>query len=162
VIRGYTGGPNILLAVERGEVDGLTIGLSALIAEHPEKWERRELRPLLQFGRRTRFAPLSDVPTAREFAPNAEAHALVEFAELPFLISQPFVAPPNLPADRAQALQRAFVEMVRDAAFITDAKRRRVELSPIDARAVLAVLQRAAATPRPIIDRFNAIAEPQN
>ena len=162
VIRGYTGGPNILLAVERGEVDGLTIGFSALIAEHPEKWERRELRPLLQFGRGTRFAQLSDVPTAREFAPNADARSLVEFAELPFLVSQPFVAPPDLPADRAQALQRAFLQMVRDPAFVADAKRRRVELSPIDAAAVLAVLQKAAATPRPIIDRFNAIAEQQN
>ena len=162
VVRGYSGGPNILLAVERGEVDGLTIGLSALIAEHPDKWERKELRALLQFGRRSRFPALSDVPTAREYAPSADVRALVEFAELPFLISQPFVAPPNLPAERAQALQHAFVQMVQDATFIADAKRRRVELSPIGSSAVLTVLQRAAATPRPIIDRFNAIAEAQN
>jgi tripartite-type tricarboxylate transporter receptor subunit TctC len=162
VIRGYTGGPAILLAVERGEVDGVTIGLSALIAEFPQKWERGELRPLLQFGRATRFAPLADVPTAREYAANPEARKLVEFAELPFLISQPFVAPPDLPPARAQALRLAFDQMVRDPAFIAEAKRRRVELSPIDANAMLAVLERAAATPRSIIDRFNAIVDPQN
>jgi tripartite-type tricarboxylate transporter receptor subunit TctC len=162
VIRGYPGGPSILLAVERGEIDGVTIGLSALIVEYPQKWERRELRPLLQFGRGTRLAALADVPTAREYAPSAEARALVEFAELPFLISQPFVAPPNLPADRAEALRTAFNRMVHDPAFIEDAKRRRVELSPIDWRAMLAVLERAASTPRPIIERFNAMVEPQN
>jgi tripartite-type tricarboxylate transporter receptor subunit TctC len=162
VIRGYTGGPNILLAVERGEVDGLTIGLSALIAEFPQKWEQRDLRPLLQFGRSVRFAALADVPTAREYAPSAEARRLVEFAELPFLTSQPFVAPPNLPVDRVAALQNAFQRMVQDPAFIEDAKRRRVELSPIDGRAVMAVLERAAATPRPVIERFNAISESQN
>jgi tripartite-type tricarboxylate transporter receptor subunit TctC len=109
-----------------------------------------------------RFSKLADVPTAREYAKTPDARALVEFAELPFLGSQPFMAPPNLPPDRAEALQTAFVKMVRDPAFIADATRRRVELSPIDGRALLAMLQRAAATPRTIIDRFNAIIEPQN
>jgi tripartite-type tricarboxylate transporter receptor subunit TctC len=162
VIRGYTGGPALLLAIERGEVDGVTLGFSAVIAEYPQKWENKELRPLLQFGRTTRLEKLPDVPTAREYAPSEEARALVEFAELPFLISQPFVAPPDLPADRAEALQSAFVRMVRDPAFIEDARKRRVELTPIDGRGILAVLARAAATPRQVIDRFNAIIDPQN
>ena len=69
VIRGYSGGPAILLAVERGEVDGLTIGLSALNAEYPQKWLNKEVRPLVQLGRATRFEELPDVPTARELAP---------------------------------------------------------------------------------------------
>jgi tripartite-type tricarboxylate transporter receptor subunit TctC len=162
VIRGYTGGPAILLAIERGEVDGVTLGFSAVVAEYPQKWENREIRALLQFGRAIRFEPLADVPTAREFAPTQEARTLVEFAELPFLISQPFVAPPNLPADRAAALQEAFARMVRDPAFIEDAKRRRVELNPINGQAMLAVITRAATTPKAVIAKFNAIVDPQN
>jgi len=162
VIRGYTGGPAILLAIERGEVDGVTLGLSAVIAEHPQKWENKEIRPLLQFGRATRLEPLANVPTAREFAAPKEARTLVEFAELPFLVSQPFVAPPNLPADRAAALQQAFVRMVHDPAFAEDAKRRRVVLSPIYGQAMLAVIGRAASTPKTVIDKFNAIVDPQN
>jgi tripartite-type tricarboxylate transporter receptor subunit TctC len=162
VIRGYTGGPAILLAIERGEVDGVTLGFSAVIAEHPQKWENKEIRPLLQFGRATRFEPLADVPTAREFASTEEARTLVEFAELPFLISQPLIGPPNLPVDRAATLQEAFARMVRDAAFIEDAKRRRVELSPIDGKGMLAVITRAANTSRTVIDKFNAIVDPQN
>lgn len=162
VIRGYTGGPALLLAIERGEIDGVTLGLSAILAEYPRKWENKEIRPLLQFGRATRLAKLADVPTAREYAPDEEARALVEFGELPFLTSQPFVAPPDVTADRAQVLRAAFNQMVRDPAFIADARKRRVELSPIDSEGIHAVLARAAGTPRPIIDRFNMIVDPNN
>jgi len=72
------------------------------------------------------------------------------------------VAPPNLPADRARALQAAFVAMSRDEAFIAEAGKRRVELSPVDGGEITAVLQRSAATPTNVIDQFNAILDPQN
>jgi tripartite-type tricarboxylate transporter receptor subunit TctC len=81
---------------------------------------------------------------------------------LPFLTSLPYLAPPNLPADRARALQAAFVAMSRDEAFVAEARKRRVELSPIDGGEITAVLQRSAATPKQVIDRFNAILEAPN
>jgi tripartite-type tricarboxylate transporter receptor subunit TctC len=160
VIRGYTGGPAILLAVERGEVDGLTIGLSAINAEYPQKWRDKEVRPLVPLGRATRFEELPDVPTARELAPTPEARTLIEFAEMPFLVSQPLVAPPGLPVARAAMLQTAFARMMRDPAFVEDAKRRRVELSPIDGQAALGVIAQAAATPKSVIAKFNTIIDP--
>jgi tripartite-type tricarboxylate transporter receptor subunit TctC len=162
VIRGYPAAAPIWLAMERGEVDGQTTGLTSVMAEHPEKWERKEIRPLMQFGRATRLDVFANEPTARELAPTPEARALIEFAELPFLTSLPFVAPPNLPADRAEALQAAFGRMSRDEAFIEDAKKRRVELSPLGGKEILAVLVRSAATPKKVIDQFNTIIDPQN
>ena len=87
VIRGYVSGPAVWLAMDRAEVDGQTIGFTSVMAEHPEKWENKQIRPLLQFGRATRLALFSELPTARELAPTPEARALVEFAELPFLTS---------------------------------------------------------------------------
>jgi tripartite-type tricarboxylate transporter receptor subunit TctC len=162
VIRGYVSGPAVWLAMDRGEVDGQTIGLTSVMAEHPEKWEKQEIRPLLQFGRAIRLSLFPDLPTARELAPTPEARAIVEFAELPFLTSLPYLAPPNLPADRARALQAAFVAMSRDEAFIAEAGKRRMELSPVDGGEIIAALQRSAATPKQVIDRFNAILEAQN
>ena len=162
VVRGYVSGPAVWLAMDRGEVDGQTIGLTSVMAEHPEKWERRDIRPLLQFGRADRLPVFADLPTARELAPTTEARAVIEFAELPFLTSLPYLAPPNVPADRGRALQAAFAAMSRDAAFIAEAGKRRVELSPIDGDAIMAVLRRSATTPKSVIDRFNVILETQN
>ena len=68
----------------------------------------------MQFGRVTRLPELPDVPTGREFAPDEEARELIEFAELPFFMAMPFLAPPEIPEDRAKALRSAFMAMTKD------------------------------------------------
>ena len=73
VIRGYVSGPAVWLAMDRAEVDGQTIGFTSVMAEHPEKWENKEIRPLLQFGRATRLSLFSELPTAREPRPDARS-----------------------------------------------------------------------------------------
>src|SRR5262245_37858719 len=62
VVRGYVSGPAVWLAMDRGEVDGQTIGLTSVMAEHPEKWERRDIRPLLQCGRAARLPVFGELP----------------------------------------------------------------------------------------------------
>ena len=68
----------------------------------------------------------------------------------------PFVAPPDVPADRAKALQTAFMAMCKDPAFLDDAQKLGLDISPIDGAAIDKLLTRAAATPKDVIDRFNA------
>jgi len=41
------------------------------------------------------------------------ALSLIDFAELPFFMALPFAAPPDIPIDRAKALQAAFMAMCR-------------------------------------------------
>ena len=86
-----------------------------------------------------------------------QSRALLEFAELPFFMALPFVAPPDVPPDRAKALQTAFMAMCKDEAFLDDAKRLGLDISPIDGAAIQKLLERAAATPRDVIERFNEI-----
>ncbi len=159
LVRGYQGAAPIFLAMQRGEVDGQVIGLSSIKAGQRALWDGNELRAILQFGRRTRLSELPDVPTGRELAKDAQALALLEFAELPFFMALPFVAPPGVPADRAEALQQAFLAMCRDPAFLEDAARLGLDISPIGADAIVALLARAAATPKDVIGRFNEIEQ---
>ena len=60
----------------------------------------------------------------------SEALALIEFAELPFLMSLPFAAPPDIPADRAIALQDAFIEMSKDAGLRRRGREARLRRQP--------------------------------
>jgi len=66
---------------------------------------------------------LPEVPTARELTQDPKALSLIAFAEDPFFMALPIAAPPDLPADRAKALQTAFVEMSKDPAFVSDAQK---------------------------------------
>ena len=47
----------------------------------------------------------------RELTSDPKALALLTFAEIPFFMALPLVAPPDLPADRVKALQNGFMAM---------------------------------------------------
>jgi tripartite-type tricarboxylate transporter receptor subunit TctC len=162
LVRGYPGAPALFLAMQSGELDGQVVLLSSIRAAQPTLWNNRLVRPLVQFGRLTRVPSLPDVPTARELVGDAKALALLDFAELPFFMALPVVGPPDIPRDRAKALEIAFMEMTRDPAFIDDVETAQLELSPIDATAVRKLLEKASATPKDVIAHYNAIVTPSD
>jgi tripartite-type tricarboxylate transporter receptor subunit TctC len=159
VVRGYTGAAPLFLAMQRGELDGQMVGLSSVRTGQRDLWRKGAFRPLMAFGRDRRHPDFPDMPIARELTADPGARALIEFAELPFFMALPFAAPPDLPPERAAALQGAFTAMCRDKAFIAEAQKLGIELSPIDGAAIVALLARTAATPRDVIARYNAIGE---
>ena len=158
VIRGYSGAAPMFLAQQRGELDGQVIGYASVQAGQPDLWKGGFLKPIVQFGRATRLPDLGQIPTGRELAPDDDARALLEFAELPFQMALPLVAPPGVPAARMQALRAAFQAMVLDPAFLEDAGRIGLEISPVDGEAIVKLLERSMATPRAVIERYRKMA----
>lgn len=157
VVRGYNGAGPMFIAMQSGELDGQVIGFNSLRAGQPYLWDNKLVRPLIQFGRQTRLPTLPDVPTGRELTSDPNALALLEFAELPFFMALPFVAPPDLPPDRAAALRDGFMQMVKDPAFLDDAGKIDLDISPIDGAAVRQLIARAAATPKDVIAHYNQL-----
>jgi hypothetical protein len=149
-VLGYPDSPSIFLAVERGEVDGRTFDLSSVKATRPA-WLKPDsgYRVLLQFARLTRHPDLPEVPTARELATTDAARELIAFAEAPLLtMARPFAAPPGVPADRARALRSAFLAAHRDQAFLAEAARLGVDISPVGANDLEAgIAQLARSSP---------------
>jgi tripartite-type tricarboxylate transporter receptor subunit TctC len=148
LVAGYPDSNAIFLAADRKEIDGRLVGLSSVQSSHPQ-WLRPEsgMHVLLQFGRGTRHPRFADVPTARELADNEAARALIELAEIPYLLSRPIAAPPALPPDRAAALQAAFLAAHDDAQYRDEAARLKIDVSPIGSAQVLASIARIAAAP---------------
>ncbi len=158
LIHGYRDSNALFPAIERGELEGRFVGLSAVASTQPH-WLRAgsPVRPLLQFARATRHPDYPDVPTAREKAKDPAARMLIEAAEIPYLLSRPFVAPPGVPADRAKALQDAFMAMAKDPDFIAEAARVKVDVSPVGADEALRMLDLLAAAPQDIKDKLREL-----
>jgi len=150
---GYPDSTAIFLAIERGEVHGRTVDLSSVKSVKPE-WLRPDsgFRVLVQFARTTRHPDFPDVPTARELAKNEAARALIELTELPYTLSRPFAAPPDVPLERANALQRAFLEVHGDARYLEEAARLRLDVSPIVGDQVLQAIDRIAKAPPELLE----------
>jgi tripartite-type tricarboxylate transporter receptor subunit TctC len=160
LIRGYKGSTDLSLAMERGEIDGRAIGWAPLqVGAYGTYIREGRLRFLLQFGRETRWNKMPDVPTARELASNPQDRAMLELVELPFRVTYPYVAPPNVPADRAQVLQTAFMKTFQDPDYLVDAKKLDLDVSPLDGATVRGMIARLAQSPPELIARYKAILE---
>jgi tripartite-type tricarboxylate transporter receptor subunit TctC len=158
LVAGYPDNGAIFLAVDRGEVNGRTVDLTTMKSLRPD-WLKPggEMRALVQFARATRHPDFADVPTARELADTEASRALIELAELPYLVARPFVAPPGVPAERAAALQAAFLAVHRDPQFLSDAAQLQIEVDAIGPDAVLAAIDKIAAAPRDALGQLRAL-----
>jgi tripartite-type tricarboxylate transporter receptor subunit TctC len=150
---GYPDSTATYLAIERGEVHGRTVDLSSVKSTKPE-WLKPDgdFRVLVQFARTTRHPDFPDVPTARELAKDETARARIELAELPYTLSRPFAAPPDVPLERANALQRAFLAVHRDPQYLEEAARLRLDVSPIVGDEVLQAIDRIAHASPELLD----------
>jgi len=156
-VRGYRGAADVFLAQQRGEVDGQVVGHSAIKVGQQALYKAGAFRGLIQFARTTRSPELPDAPTGRELTSDPKTLALLAFAETPFFMALPLVAPPDLPADRAKALQTAFMAMTRDPAFVDEIGKMGQDLSPIDGEAVRRLIAQMGETPKDVVERFNEI-----
>ncbi len=162
IIAGYPGGNEISLAVDRGEVDARLTSLSGTNSSRPG-WFLPDspVHVLVQFARSTRHPRFADVPTARELARDPASLTLVELAELPYRMSRPFVAPPGVPPDRAQALQAAMMKVSQDPNYLAEAAALKLDVSPIDGDAVLKLIGGLAKSPPAVMDRMRALQSGQ-
>jgi tripartite-type tricarboxylate transporter receptor subunit TctC len=157
LIRGYKGTQELNLAIQRDEIEGRGIGFSS-IANTFSDWHRDgKLRFLMQFGHETRWKGLPDVPTARELAQAPADKALLELAELPFLMARPFFAPPDVPAPQAAVLKKAFMDTQKDPEYLREAKQLQLDVSPRSGDEIQATLQRITRTPPAVVTRYKDI-----
>jgi tripartite-type tricarboxylate transporter receptor subunit TctC len=160
IVRGFPGAADIMLALQRGEVDGTLIDMSAILAGQKDLWNTGKLKVVIQFARTKPLLPhLPDAAIGRDLLTDARDRALVEFAELPFFMGFPFVAPAGTEPARLVALRKGFDAMVADAAFKEDAAKIGFPLSPIDAAAVKKLVEQTAATPKDVVERFKKLLE---
>jgi tripartite-type tricarboxylate transporter receptor subunit TctC len=161
-VLGYPDSPSIFLAVERGELDGRTFDFSSVKAMRPQ-WlaPNSGFNVLVQFARATRHPDLPDVPTARELATDADALALIEFAETPLLtMARPFAAPPGVPDERAEALQAAFRAVHRDPRFLEEAGKLGVDISPVGADQIVRGVEALAHAPPSVLTYMKRLLAP--
>lgn len=157
IVRGYAGAAPIVLAIQTEELDSTIMGLSSILAGQRDLIENKRIAPVVQFGRTKRHPDYPDTPTAREAANSDEDRTLIELAEAPFFMALPFAAPPEVPADRVRLLRDAFMKAHKDAEFLADAEKLKLDVSPIDGEAVETLIRRMAETPPSVIARFKSI-----
>lgn len=135
-VTGYPGGGDVLLAMERGEVQGRCgWSYSSLITTRPDWITQHKINILLQLGLR-KHPDLPDVPLVMDLPLPDEGKQILKLVFARQVMGRPYTAPPGIPADRLAALRRAFDETMTDPAFLEDAKKAELEINPESGEAV--------------------------
>jgi len=145
LISGYPGGNDVLLAMERGEVDG-RCGWSwtTVVATRPDWLAEQKINVLLQLALE-KHPDLPDVPLVMDLARNDDERMAMELIFARQVMGRPYLAPPGIPPVRLDALRRAFDATAADPEFLADAARIDLELNPVTGEALDALLARIYA-----------------
>jgi tripartite-type tricarboxylate transporter receptor subunit TctC len=157
IVRGYNGTSSIMLAMERGEVQGMCgMVYAALQTSHPDWLAQNRVRTLVQIGLE-RNEKLADVPFVMDLAKSDDDRRVLRLLVGWTITGRPFLAPPGIPEDRKLALRRAFDLTMNDPAFLADAAKVRLDISAIRGAAIEQFLADVYSTPRPLVERAGKI-----
>jgi tripartite-type tricarboxylate transporter receptor subunit TctC len=164
LVTGYPGGPEIDLAIERGEVQCRALTVAAWFAgQLYRKWrETGFTRVLIQTGKK-RDPRLAQVPTLPELmdehkTPESSrrlATVILASGEL----GRPYVAPPGLPVDLVKILRESFMKMLNDPDFLADAKKRNVDIEPATGEELERIAKEVVVQPPEVIERMQKLLE---
>jgi tripartite-type tricarboxylate transporter receptor subunit TctC len=153
LVRGYKGAADLLLAVERGESQGMCGSVNSTLAiQRPEWLPEKKVRILVQIGLE-RNARMGDRPFLLDLAKTDDDRRLLRLMVGWTALGRAVLAPPDIPADRREALVAAFDATLHDPAFIEDAASQRLEISPVSAAQIDRFLADVYATPKPLVER---------
>ena len=156
MVMGYGGSNEAMLAMERGEVDGLSTSWEAYKSAHPDWIKDKKINIVVQYGL-TRHPDLPDVPTCVELASTHEEKQILGAVVNATEIGKAILSTPSVPPDRAEALRRAFVDMTHDLEFISELEAQRVELTPMTGAKLQELVQEVGNMSPDLIQKIKAV-----
>jgi tripartite-type tricarboxylate transporter receptor subunit TctC len=148
IISGYDPA-EVFLAMERGELDGLCgYGWSSLKIARPDFIADKKVNLILQFSDRSHKELEGKVPVMMDYITNPKDRQMLRVVFGTQEMGRPFVGPPEMPKARLAALRKAFLDTMKDPAFLADAKKRRLEIDPISGEEIEKLVNELYETPK--------------
>jgi tripartite-type tricarboxylate transporter receptor subunit TctC len=159
IISGYPGSTESFMALERGETEGFFLFWSTEKGQYQGMLRDKNIRNVVQFSLE-KSPELPDLPFAPDYIKNDKDRQAFDLAMAPLAIGRPYLAPPDVPADRVKALQNAFMATMKDPVFLAELEKLKMEVSGVKSGPeVLELIQRIYKTPKDVIDKVGAITK---
>ena len=159
IVPGYGTGGEINLAMERGEVHGRAGNNFNSVAATNGDWLRdKKINFLVQIGlEKEKGYP--DVPMFTEFGRNDTEKQILKLFAAVVDIGRPLLTTPGVPADRLALLRKAFDDTMKDAEFLAEAKKAKLDIAPTDGLKLQKIVEDIIATPQSVVAAANTAAD---
>jgi tripartite-type tricarboxylate transporter receptor subunit TctC len=155
LVSGYPGSREVVLAIEKGEVQGICgMSWSSISVERRDWVDKGFVRIIVQ--EHATGHPIVNrmgVPLAVDFAKTQQDRQVLELVYTQEIFGRPYVLPAGVPPDRADTLRRAFVAALADKDLLAEAQKLNLDLEPVSGGELQGLVAKIYATPAPIIER---------
>jgi tripartite-type tricarboxylate transporter receptor subunit TctC len=148
IVSGYSSSADIMLAIERKEVDGRAGSFTSL----RPFIERKLVRPIVRA--RSTEPGIEQLPVDESFAPNPRAKAIMALRSAPELVARPYVLPPATPADIVKVMRDAFAKTIQDPELIAEGKKSKIELEFTPGDQAQKILAEVMNQPKDLVAEF--------
>jgi tripartite-type tricarboxylate transporter receptor subunit TctC len=149
IVTGYPSSADIMLAVERKEVDGRAGSYSSIL----RFIERGLVRPLVRA--RAVEPGIENLPVDESLAPNPRAKAIMALRSAPEVIGRPYVMHPDTPAEHVKTMRQAFAAAIKDPELVAEGKKAKMELEFVDGDEAVKVMKEVLSQPKDIVEEFS-------
>ena len=159
IVTGYPGTTDIRVAVERGELHGISESWLSLKATRPDWIEQKKVNLVLQFG----FTPHPELPSVPLIGSYARSPTELQALNLIFSpgeAGRPFGAPPGIPQERLEALRRAFDATMKDPEFLAITSQAKLDVGPSTGEETASYLAKAYASSAAAVEMARKLLEP--
>lgn len=156
LISGFPSSTEVMLAVDRNEVDGICESYDSAYGKHPDWFEKGVVNVLFQAGPEPN-PEIKNAPYLFDLIKNPEHKQALEFLYAGQGIGRPFVAPPDMPPAVVKVLREAFAATMKDPEFLAEAKKLKLDVHPEDGAKLEALIRRIYATPKNVVDQVSAL-----
>jgi tripartite-type tricarboxylate transporter receptor subunit TctC len=148
IVTGYQSSADIMLAIERKEVDGRAGSFTSI----RPFIDRKLVRPLLRA--RAEEPGVEQLPIDEDFAPNPRAKAIMALRSAPEIVGRPYVMHPNTSAEHLKTMRDAFARAIADKELVAEATKAKMELNFVGADVALKVMNEMLSQPKDVVDEF--------
>ena len=162
LVQGYPGGPEIDLAVERGEIHCRAFTIEAFMSREPyHTWRKKGfVRNIIQTGKK-RDAKLPETPTLWELMDRYKtpdpSRRLATLMLASGQLGRPMMATPGVSAERVKILRDAFNATMKDSEFLTDIDKRQFDLDPVAGEELEKIVKDVMSQPPDIVERMKKL-----
>jgi tripartite-type tricarboxylate transporter receptor subunit TctC len=151
IITGYPGTREAAIALERGEIGGRVWDMEGIKAARPQWLRDGSLNIVAQLAPRKMPEVPPEVALVKDSVSNDEDKKVLDVIFISTILARPYIAPPNIPADRAKALREAFMATMKDPEFLADTQKLQLTIDPTPGEEMERIVREAYALPDGIV-----------
>jgi tripartite-type tricarboxylate transporter receptor subunit TctC len=160
LVQGYRGTDDVMLAMERGEADGMCTFLSTVASLRPRWLGSSEANVFVQVALNPHPSVVTyKIPSIFDFVP-ADVKPIIELIATQQVFGRPVVLPAGTPPEQVALWRAAFMATMKDEEFLQEAAKVNIDINPLDGESVAALVHKMYAAPPDMVDRMAKAMKP--